>query len=118
VASPPRCAYDILGIFGALRATGQARSATPDTGTPLEIRFRDGHPEPAPLVLFLPDDDYAACCASIYDQWCPNSNFFHTAQGASDWATAHGVTGSVLTLPDAAELGAQRWSQLTQTQPQ
>jgi alkylmercury lyase len=107
------CAYDILGIFAALRATG------PPPRTPkLEILFRDGQPEPAPLVLFLPDDDFAACCTSMYDQWCPNSNFFRTAQAASDWATAHGVTGSVLTLPDAAELGAKRWRPLTEAQPQ
>src|SRR5260370_32285362 len=108
----------MLGIFAALRATGQARSAALDTGAPLEIRFRDGQPEPAPLVLFLPDDDFAACCTSMYDQWCPNSNFFRTAQAAADWATARGVTGSVLTMPDAAKLGAKRWGPLTEAQPQ
>jgi hypothetical protein len=111
------CAYDILGIFAALRATGTAHSTTPDGGPPLQIRFRDGRPEPTTLVLFLPDDDSAACCTSMYDQWCPNSNLFHTAEAASFWAAAHHVTGTALTLSDAAELGEQRWRPLTQNQP-
>ena len=111
------CAYDILGIFAALRTSGHARSTSPDNGEPVQIRFRDGHPEPAPLVLFLPDDDYAACCTSMYDQWCPNSNLFHTADAATTWATTHGVTGTVLTLPEASEFGAARWQPLTASQP-
>ena len=111
------CAYDILGIFGALRATGQARSTSPDTGEPVEIYFTGGQPEPAPLVLFLPDEDYAACCTSTYDDWCPNSNFFHTAEAACSWAADHGVTGDVLALPQAAERGAAGWRPLTTRQP-
>jgi alkylmercury lyase len=108
------CAYDILGIFAALRASGHAQSTSPDSDEPVQIRFRDGHPEPAPLVLFRPDDDYAACCTSMYDQWCPNSNLLHTTDAATAWASEHGVTGTALTLPEASERGAQRWRPLTQ----
>lgn len=111
------CAYDILGIYAALGATGHARSTSPSNGRPLEIAFRDGQPEPSTLVLFLPDDDYTACCTSMYEQWCPNSNLFHTTDDATSWATDHGVTGTVLTLPDAAELAAARWRPLTEHQP-
>ena len=107
------CAFDILGIFAALRASGHARSISPDAGAPLEIRFRDGHPDPAPLVLFLPDDDYGACCSNMYDQWCPTSNLFGTADAATAWADARGVTGQVLTLPEASERGAAQWRPLT-----
>lgn len=111
------CAYDIFGIFGALHATGQARSTSPDTGEPVEIHFRGGHSEPAPLVLFLPGDDYTACCTSTYDDWCPNSNLFHAAKAARAWAAEHGVTGDVLTLPEAAERATARWRPLTIGQP-
>jgi alkylmercury lyase-like protein len=38
------CAYDILGIFGVLRATGTAASQSPASAAPITIRFRDGTP--------------------------------------------------------------------------
>lgn len=107
------CAYDILGIFAALHANGLARSTSPDTGQPVEIHFRDGQPEPVPLVLFRPNEDYAACCTNTYEQWCPNSNLFHTTAAATAWADDHHVTGTVLSLPRAAEHGARDWLPLT-----
>jgi hypothetical protein len=67
----------------------------------VKIGFTAGQPEPVPLVLLVPDEDYAACCASVYDDWCPNSNFFHTFEAARSWAAAHGVTADVLTLPES-----------------
>ncbi len=67
------CAYDILGIFRALRASGVARSSSPYSGASLEVRFRRGRPETTPLVLFRPNE-YR--CANVYEEWCPNSNFF------------------------------------------
>lgn len=108
------CAYDFLGIFAALGARGEARSTSPD-GQHYRIRFRDGQPEPRPLVLFLPDEDYAACCTSMYEQWCPNSNLFGSTAAATSWASAHRITGQVLTLPQAAERGAARWAPLART---
>lgn len=108
------CAYDYLGIFAALGASGEARSASPD-GQHYQIRFDAGQPEPAPVVLFLPDDDYAACCTSMYEQWCPNSNMFGDTAAATSWASEHSVTGQVLTLPQAAERGAARWAPLART---
>jgi hypothetical protein len=62
--------------------------------------------------LFLPDDDPDRC-TSAYDQWCPNSNLFHSAEAAQRWAAAHGITGQVLTLTQAAERGGARWRPLT-----
>ena len=50
---------------------------------------------------------------STYDEWCPNNNFCHTA---GFWAAGHGVTGELLTLPEAAERGAARWRPLTTSQ--
>jgi hypothetical protein len=109
------CAYDILRIFGALRATGHSRSVVPDDGSPVEIRFHNGRPEPATVVSFLPDDeDLDACCTSMYDQWCPNSNLFRAPAAATAWSTAHHITGKILSLPDAADLSTRQWQLLTQ----
>ena len=83
----------------------------------MEIHFTGGQPEPAPLVLLLPDDDYTACCTSAYDDWCPYSNVVHIAEAARSWAADHDVTGDVLTLHEAAERGTARWRPLTTSQP-
>jgi alkylmercury lyase len=107
------CAYDIFGIFAALAATGHARTVIPDTGQPVQLDFRNGQPHPAPFVLFVPDDD-PTCCTNAYQQWCPHSNLFHTAEAAIAWADEHGVTGDVLTLTDAANRGGRAWRALTQ----
>ena len=36
----------------------------------------DNRPLAAELVLFRPDVAHLSCCSSVYDEWCPNSNFF------------------------------------------
>src|SRR2546426_98546 len=76
------CAYDVVGIFGALRASGEARSTSPSSGTALEVHFQDGRPLAAELVLFRPDLAHLSCCRSVYDEWCPNSNFFESEEAA------------------------------------
>jgi hypothetical protein len=106
------CAYDIFGIFAGLRANGHARTITPDTGQTVELDFCNGRPQPAPFILFLPDDD-PACCTNAYEQWCPHSNLFHSAETATAWATDHRLTGQVLTLSEATDRGGARWSALT-----
>jgi alkylmercury lyase len=106
------CAYDILGIFGALQADGTAHSASPHSGESLEIHFRQGRPELTSLVLFRPDDGYMSCCANVYEDWCPNSNFFESREAASAWAAARSLPGRVLDLAEAADLATRTWEPL------
>jgi hypothetical protein len=101
------CAYDILGIFGALEADGTAHSSSPTTGVSLEVRFRRGRPEPTSLVLLRPDDSYMSCCANVYEDWCSNSNFFESREAASTWAAARGIPGHVMDLSRAADLATR-----------
>ena len=96
------CTYDILGIFGALRATGLARTTDPDSGASLEVRFDDGRPVLANLFLFRPDEGELDCCTNVYEQWCPNSNLFESREAALAWSAARGLNGRVLALADAA----------------
>src|SRR5262245_51471318 len=103
------CAYDILGIFGALRADGTAQSTSPDSRELLEVRFHQGRPEPMSLVLFRPDDCYKSCCASVYEDWCPNSNFFRSREAATTWAAVRGIPGRVMDLAEAADLATRNW---------
>lgn len=106
------CAYDAVGIFGALRATGTAHSSSPVSSVPLEVVFRAGRPEPTAVVLFRPDQALMDCCSNVYDQWCPNSNFFEDVEMARRWARERGLTGAVLSLAEATELGARSWAPL------
>jgi alkylmercury lyase len=107
------CAYDILGIFGALRATGSAVSRSPATAASITLRFHDGRPEAAGVVLFRPSDSYAATCTSIYEEWCPNSNFFEDADSARAWSATQGLEGRILTLEEASNLATDEWLPVT-----
>jgi alkylmercury lyase len=109
------CAYDVVGIFGALGASGAARSSSPLTGAALEVAFRDGRPEPTGVVLFRPQVEEMGRCASVYEEWCPNSNFFESAEAARQWARARGVSGAVHDLARATAMGAREWGTLLPT---
>jgi len=107
------CAYDILGIFGSVRATGRAVSRSPASGATISLRFRDGHPEAAGVVLFRPSDSLAASCTSIYEEWCPNSNFFEDAGSARACSASHKLKGRVLSLEEASDLATAEWLPVT-----
>lgn len=107
------CAYDIFGIFGALRANGRARSPSAPDGTPIEARFSSGRPQKADAVLFRPDTELMNCCENVYEEWCPNSNLFPSRELAEAWAAAHGVSGTVLSLDEAADLATEEWKTTT-----
>ncbi len=107
------CAYDILGIFGALAASGSALSPSPAIGQLIELKFVRGRPESNDAVLFRPDADLMSCCENVYEDWCPNSNLFGSPDLAEAWARDHGLKGRVLHLDEASDLAAQEWRPLT-----
>ena len=103
------CAYDILGIFGALRADGDARSPSPPDLTVIELRFLGGRPRHADAVLFRPAEDLMSRCNNVYEEWCPNSNLFASRKLAQAWAGEHQLAGRVLSLEEASALATQEW---------
>ena len=111
------CAYDILGIFGASRATGTAFSRSPATGKAIRVRFHDGWPKMEGVVLFRPSDSYAECCTNIYEEWCPNSNLFEDQKSAESWSTRRGLEGRILSLEEASELATGEWLPLFTRSP-
>ena len=99
------CAYDTLGIFGALAVSGTIRSRTP-LEQPLELEVVDGRPVAAnDVVLFFPQRQVT----SVVDEWCPLANFFLDADAARTWAAANDVQGQVLTLEQAIDRGTADW---------
>jgi len=105
------CAYDILGIFGALGASGRALSPSPG-GHTIEVQFQQGRAVDIHAVLFRPDEELMSCCENVYEEWCPNSNLFVTAKEAKTWAEERGMRGRVLDLDEASDLGTKDWADL------
>jgi alkylmercury lyase len=103
------CAYDILGIFGALGASGRALSPSPG-GPVIELQFERGRPVNNHAVLFRPDEELMTCCENVYEEWCPNSNLFTDAEQANRWAEEHGMRGRVMVLDEASDLGTKDWA--------
>ncbi len=106
------CAYDILGIFGALEATGTALSRSPASGNVIQLHFRSGRPLPSSVVLSRPDETYRSCCTSVYGEWCPNSNLFEDPSAAEAWLRQREIPGQVLGLDEAASAAAKGWHSL------
>ena len=105
------CAYDILGIFGALRADGYARSPSP-AGHTIEVRFAGGRPEDSGAVLFRPDAELLGTCDNVYEDWCPNSNLFSNAGEADRWVAKHALRGRIMGLAEASDLGGLDWAEV------
>jgi hypothetical protein len=104
------CAYDILGIIGALKANGRGVTTSPQTGSAIEVAFRSGRPAETEVVLFRPE--YYSC-SNVYEDWCPNSNLYEDAAAANAWASQRGIPGQVLNLVEATARAAKEWSPLT-----
>jgi hypothetical protein len=105
------CAYDILGIFGALGASGRALSPSPD-GPVIELQFQRGRPVGNDAVLFRPDEELLSCCENAYEEWCPNSNLFVDSAHANRWADVRGMRGRVMELDEASDLGTRDWAEV------
>lgn len=54
------CAYNALGILGALGADGRIETRSPATGAPIHVPFEQGRPVDSHAVLFLADQ---SCCS-------------------------------------------------------
>ena len=104
------CAYDALGILGALGGGGRVVSTSPLDEATIEIGFADGSPTTEDAVLFYADG-YEAC-ESVYEQWCPMVNLFPNRVDAERWANSRRVTGRVRSLADAAESATEEWRPL------
>ena len=100
------CAWDAVGILGALGASGQVHSTSPQSGAPIELTFDPGRAPASDVVVFLAADETRD---SVVDNWCPLVNFFEHAKAAAAWASSHGVPGRALSLEEATATGTVAW---------
>jgi alkylmercury lyase len=99
------CAYDAVGILGALEADGRVRSRSPHSGRLIELDFHGGQPDATEAVVFLAEGP----CRSVIDDWCPLVNLFEDDQAATAWARQHGIAGTARPVAQATHAGAAAW---------
>ena len=97
------CAVDALGIGAMLGRDTDVASADPLSGEPVTASERGGQWtwEPAGAVVFVGSSGDGA----ITDACCPVINFFASETNARDHQRSRGLTGDVLTMPEAAQAG-------------
>ena len=99
------CAYDAVGILGALEADGRVRSHSPYSGTLIELTFDAGQPAATDAVVFMAEGP----CRSVIEDWCPLVNLFEHNQAAVAWARQHGISGAARPVAQATRLGVAAW---------
>jgi alkylmercury lyase len=103
------CAFDVIGILGALRVSGLARSVDPCNGENILLEFADGIPQDKNPVVFMADvQSNSALC----EGWCSKVNFFTSAQSAEAWRQTNGLTGSVVSVGNLVHVAVKVWSRL------
>jgi len=102
------CAYDSIGIPAALAVDAEVRTTCPSCGRPLRLAIRRGQPEPSDAALWLP----RAEVRHLMTDFCAVSDLFCTRRHLGDRIDAARLTGDVLDVPAAAELGREAWADI------
>jgi Alkylmercury lyase len=111
------CAVDALGIPAMLDQDATITSHDPLTGVPVTVQVQGGraHWEPAGAVVGYCADageaGQAACCR------CPLINFHASTATAQAWQDRHRQRLTVLSMPQALELGAVVFGDLLRPGP-
>lgn len=101
------CAIDALGIPFLAGRPATVRSRDPVTGAPIEVTIdpegrREWEPPEAAVVAAVSGTGTTADCC------CPHVNFVARREGGQE----RGLTGLVLEMPDAIELGRRIFGDL------
>ncbi len=104
------CAVDAPGIGAMLGRDSDVRSVDPTSGEPVTAAERGGqwtwHPVNAVVFVGSSGD------GTITDACCPVINFVANTDSALAYKRRHGLSGEVLSLPEAAQAGALVFSDL------
>ncbi|KAK9240256.1 hypothetical protein V1525DRAFT_225091 [Lipomyces kononenkoae] len=103
------CALDILGIFGALGASGFTKSSGALGNEPIQVDFVDGVPQQTGIVIFIPD---ISLVTSICRDWCPNVILFPSKTEGDEWLRNRPLDGSLLSIQNVAKVAEKIWSSI------
>lgn len=105
------CAYDALGIAGALGADASIETSCGLCNVPIAVPVLSGRPpasRPARLWLSAGGTDLRA-------DFCTPTVLLCSTAHAEAWATEHGHQGAVLGLRASASRGAREWAECART---
>jgi hypothetical protein len=107
------CALDVLGIFGASKASGYVKSHDPSSGRAILVEFVEGIPKDTNAMVFLADlsSGISVCC-----DWCPHINFFTCKSSAEAWVQANAARGSIVSVGNLAPVAREAESRFTRAQ--
>ena len=101
------CAFDVIGIFGALQASGSVRSLDPFGDEIIQLEFIDGIPQDRSLTVFMAD---LPNNISVSDSWCSKVNFFTSIESSEAWSQANNTVGSSVSIGALAPVAREVWS--------
>jgi hypothetical protein len=101
------CAFDVIGIFGALHVSGSVRSLDSFSGEILQLEFIAGILQSEGLIVFMAD---LPKCGPVCGSWCSKVNFFTSIQSAEAWGQANRATGSSISVLNLAPVAREVWS--------
>lgn len=104
------CAFDSIGIPAALQITASARTDCPMCQQQLVVEIVRGNPSGADAVLWLP----AISGKHLMNDFCASADLYCSAEHLHNRIDTHATAGSVTTLADAATLGRDVWSDITE----
>jgi hypothetical protein len=109
------CALDVIGIFGALNASGFVKSYDPSSNNVILVEFVKGTPKDTDVMVFIADlsPGISVCC-----DWCPRINFFTCKSSAEAWAQTNADGGSIVSVSNLAPVAREAWSRFTGAQIQ
>jgi len=112
------CIKTALGILAGVGRGGFVASHCPASGAELTVRFDGDQPVGAEgLAVFWPSDEFSGSCSSAVDELCPNLSLFESRATAEEWALSSGVPGEVLSVREATDRAAAKWSPLVANVP-
>jgi hypothetical protein len=100
------CAYDALGIAGALAADAWLETACGQCGAPIALTFLSGVPDRSgPERLWLAEGG-----EDLRDSFCTATVLLCSEEHGGAWALARGDRGRLLSLKEASQAGAAEWA--------
>ncbi len=106
-------AFDALGIFAVLGASGSLQSKEPYSHEIIKVDFVDGIPQVRNLVVFMPDLLADGSMRARQD-WSQKVNFFMSRVAAEEWGERNRVNGSILSVETLVPVSRQVWLKFLQ----